>query len=137
MEMVPVESSNVAAVGFEAELMRVQFLDGAIYEYPATVEQHAAMMLAKSKGKYLAQHFRKTGSRVDAPTSKPERVWSRTLQGHEPDECCGEAIARALLSGKLDEAEEWTHEKCGMSWKAHTLAGQRHWIPDCPIEVLR
>lgn len=134
--MVPVESSNVAAIGFSDGTLRVQFLDGAAYEYPATEQEHADLMAAKSKGAHLAK-FRKRGTRVDPPTSKPERVWSRTLQGHEPDECCGEAIARALLSGKLDEAEEWTHEKCGMSWKAHDVAGQRHWIPDCPIEVLR
>jgi hypothetical protein len=136
MEMVPVQSSNVAAIGFEAGLMRVQFLDSATYEYLATAEEHGALMLAPSKGAHIAQHFRKRGTRVDAPQSKPERVWSRNMQTHEPDECCGPALNAALLAGLLDEATEWTHEVCGVEWRAQITGPVKHWQPHCPISIL-
>jgi len=136
MEMVPVQSSNVAAIGFEAGLMRVQFLDGAVYEYQATEQEHADLMAAKSKGSHLAK-FRKRGTRVDKPTSKPERVWSRQMQTHDADECCGPKLSAALLAGLLDEETEWTHEECGVTWRAQVQGPVRHWQPVCPIQILR
>lgn len=53
--MVPVESSNLAAVGYDGQgELRVLFHNGALYAYtgvPAHV--HEALMAAPSKGQYL------------------------------------------------------------------------------------
>jgi len=57
MEMVPVESSNFAAVGYDPETgeMRILFRRSgrtyAYYNVPASL--HTALMLARSKGGYF------------------------------------------------------------------------------------
>jgi len=62
MEMVSVESSNIASVGFDPKqkLMRIQFIGGGLYEYAgATVEKHwQDLMAAASKGKHFTKHIR-------------------------------------------------------------------------------
>lgn len=55
MEMQPVISSNIKAIGFEKEKMRVQFNNGATYETAAAQADYDTFMAAKSKG----QHFNK------------------------------------------------------------------------------
>jgi hypothetical protein len=56
-EMVPVSSSNLKAVGYDAAAreLHVEFKNGGRYVY-ANVgpETHAALMGAKSKGSHLA-----------------------------------------------------------------------------------
>lgn len=62
MNMVPVSSSNLRAVGYDAatQLLRVAFIDGGLYEYlsvPASV--HAGLMSAGSHGSYFDAHIKK------------------------------------------------------------------------------
>lgn len=63
MEMIAVESSNLAQVGYNEEkrLLRVEFHDGAIWEYeriPPGI--HSALMAAQSKNTYFRAHIRGT-----------------------------------------------------------------------------
>ena len=61
MKRAKVESSNVAAVGFDAvsSTLEVEFHNGSVYQYPGvTSDEHTALMGAKSVGKHFAQHFR-------------------------------------------------------------------------------
>mgnify|MGYP001562475787 CR=1 FL=1 len=56
MEMVNVTSSNIAAVGYEAETLTVRFRNGGEYRYSKVpVGVYAALMAAESKGGYLAR----------------------------------------------------------------------------------
>ena len=62
MNMVPVSSSNLSAVGYDAETqtLRVAFIGGGLYEYsgvPAAV--HAGLMSASSHGSYFDVHIKK------------------------------------------------------------------------------
>lgn len=58
MEMVNVTSSNIAAVGYEAETLTVRFRNGGEYRYSGVpVEVYAALMAAESKGGYLARNI--------------------------------------------------------------------------------
>lgn len=55
-KLTPVESSNIAAVGYQPKkkVLTVQFLNGAEYTYegvPPAINK--ALMAAESKGKYL------------------------------------------------------------------------------------
>ena len=36
------------------------------------------------------------------------------LQSHEPDQCCGKHISKALRAEELDTAAEWTCPRCGV-----------------------
>ncbi|CAN7323148.1 KTSC domain-containing protein [Variovorax sp. LjRoot84] len=61
--MTPVESHQVAAVGYDAatQTLAVTFTRGAgaIYHYPNVQPQvHAAFMAAESKGKYFGEHIK-------------------------------------------------------------------------------
>ena len=56
MQRVPVQSSNLASVGYDAvsQVLEVQFRDGGVYQYihvPPSI--HAGLMNAGSKGRYF------------------------------------------------------------------------------------
>ncbi len=58
-DMVPVKSSNIAAVGYDTSGLRVQFKDGATYVYAGVpADLHANLMGAESVGKFLASEIR-------------------------------------------------------------------------------
>lgn len=80
MHREPVVSSNLAAVGYNADdlLLEVQFLDregkaGAVYEYRQVPPQvHRALMQAESKGQFFnAQIKDRYPFRKVAPAAKP------------------------------------------------------------------
>lgn len=59
--MTPVKSSNIEAVGYNAETktLTVQFKGGGTFKYGDVPENvHAAMMVADSVGKYFHKHIR-------------------------------------------------------------------------------
>lgn len=62
MNMIPVSSSNLQAVGYDptTQILRVAFKNGSLYEYsgvPASV--HAGLMAAGSHGSYLDTYIKK------------------------------------------------------------------------------
>ena len=61
MEMRPVDSSNIKAIGYDpaTRVMRVEFHHGGSYEHrDVTSEEHEALMSASSKGSHYHRHFR-------------------------------------------------------------------------------
>lgn len=61
MERIPVQSSNVAEVGYEAYsmLLEVAFVSGSVYQYfdvPEAVYQE--LLRASSVGKFLNEHIK-------------------------------------------------------------------------------
>ena len=61
MEMTSVTSSNIAAVGYDADKqrLRVQFHDGALWEYEQiSPDIHEALMAAESKNGYFRATIR-------------------------------------------------------------------------------
>ncbi len=62
MNMVPVSSSNLKSVGYDAasSTLRIAFLNSGIYEYfgvPSSV--HAGLMSANSHGSYFDTYIKK------------------------------------------------------------------------------
>lgn len=54
MIMTPVSSSNVARIGFENGVLRVQFHNGYVYEYYNVPESvYKAFLNAPSKGQFV------------------------------------------------------------------------------------
>ena len=63
MERFPVDSSNIAAIGYEKDLsvLEVEFKNGSVYQYYDVPENiFNDIMGADSKGKYLAQFVKGT-----------------------------------------------------------------------------
>jgi hypothetical protein len=61
MEMKPVDSSNIAAVGHDPATgtLAVAFRDGNLYHYDGvSSEAHAALMQAESIGKHFHAHIK-------------------------------------------------------------------------------
>lgn len=64
IERVPVTSSNLQSVGYDAvsQKLTVEFRNGSVYEYGnVPPEVHAELMQAKSHGKYFHSHIRNAG----------------------------------------------------------------------------
>lgn len=60
-ELHPVSSSNVAAVGYDAEnhAVHVRFLDGSLYAYKGVTEQEFEnLRTAASVGSYLNRNYK-------------------------------------------------------------------------------
>lgn len=61
MERVSVSSSNIASVGYDesSQILEVEFLDGAVYEYYDVPEHvYQELITASSVGRYLAQRVK-------------------------------------------------------------------------------
>ncbi len=54
MKLIPVASSNVASIGYEAGVIEVHFHNGYAYRYPnCTEDLFNKFLLAPSKGKFV------------------------------------------------------------------------------------
>ena len=73
MELTAVESSNIAAIGYEAGILRVRFRDGAEYDYAGVTQaQHLAFLAAESKGRWLNEFIvLRSGRRISSAPDKP------------------------------------------------------------------
>jgi len=68
MNMQSVKSSNIRAIGYESNTLRVEFASGAIYDYSdVPYATYSALMAAESIGKFFGQFVRSTfkATRVD------------------------------------------------------------------------
>lgn len=66
MTMVPVSSSNLESVGYDANshTLRVGFIGGGLYDYhQVPAHHHQGLMSASSKGEYLDTYIKKGGYR--------------------------------------------------------------------------
>jgi len=64
MERTPVQSTNLASVGYDSAnmILEIEFLKGGIYQYfnvPSHI--HEGLMAAGSKGIYFDQNIKKAG----------------------------------------------------------------------------
>ena len=68
MEMIPVDSRNISAVGYDSEsaTLKIQFNNGRAYEYYNVPEyEFDNLMSAGSKGQYANQHIYKVYSQSE------------------------------------------------------------------------
>lgn len=64
MERIPVQSGNLASVGYDPGTMtlEVEFLSGSVYQYFGVSESvYAGLLNAPSKGRYFDQFVKKAG----------------------------------------------------------------------------
>lgn len=66
MERIPVESANLASVGYDEQqrVLEIEFESGSIYAYEDVPrEVYEELMEAGSKGRYFMQNVRDSGYR--------------------------------------------------------------------------
>lgn len=83
MQRVPVESSNIASVGYDGPryILEIEFADGAVYQYARVPSHlHEAMMQAESKGAFFHRWIRDQypTTRVADPDPTPPKARSAT-----------------------------------------------------------
>jgi len=64
MERIPVESTNLASVGYDPEssTLEIEFRKGGIYQYfGVSQEIYEGLLNAGSKGKFFHQYIKKAG----------------------------------------------------------------------------
>lgn len=64
MEMIPVSSSNLVAIGYDYEIavMHIEFLKSGTYAYQGVpAEVYESLLSAGSKGQYFDQFIKKGG----------------------------------------------------------------------------
>lgn len=58
IEMIPVQSSDLSAVGYEDGTLQIYFHSGGVYRFIHIPEaEYRALLLAPSKGKYFHAHI--------------------------------------------------------------------------------
>lgn len=76
MQREPVESSNIASIGYQAgppAVLEIEFKGGGVYQYTSSDDKiitnhYNQLKLAESKGKHFTQHIRRD------PAVKVQRV---------------------------------------------------------------
>jgi hypothetical protein len=59
IKMLPVQSSNIRAVGWDNDVLLVTFHSGSTYKYDDVPEEiYRALLSAPSKGKYFCKNIR-------------------------------------------------------------------------------
>lgn len=59
MKRQSVKSSNLVSVGWERNILEIEFQSGAVYQYFGAPERvYYALLQAKSVGKYFEEHIR-------------------------------------------------------------------------------
>ena len=160
MKMCAVESSNVAAIGYDSDVrtLAVRFKSGALYIWPnVTPEQHQEFSAAPSKGAWLSA-FKRNHDGMEVVHHGPPDDKAATdmtvvneskiiglangadqgpapLQTVEPDVCCNPGLYRALANSAAGGL--WTCEKCGTEWERRAAGSVVHWAPRVPVLVWR
>ena len=142
--MIPVQSSNVAAIGFEAGKLAVRFKDGAEYGYSdVSAAQFADFQAADSKGRWLQEFVaarkgvKKSGRVQEIPKAGP-------IHTTQAEGCCKKHISNASLSGKIDvllrDGLPFECPKCGSEYAAVTKPEYGplvHWEYVCDVVIVR
>ena len=135
MERTPVESSNLASVGYEAGMLEVQFRDGAVYQYHnVPPEVHTALLAAPSKGAFLSLYV---ANKFDLTANGKQQaahpqVQDDPLTVFPPDRCCAKHFRRAKLS---PDVSIWECPRCGAAWQSVQLGAIRNWEPVIAIQI--
>lgn len=138
MTMTLVESSNIAAIGFADGLMRVAFKNGNEYEYPGvTAEQHAAVMVADSKGRAINALVAELAGVVALKRTGKDSLQvaeDTPIHSTQAEGCCGKHLNKASLSGALDTLDPFSCPKCGTEYKATAHGPLMLW--EAQVDVL-
>lgn len=59
--MQSVASTNIDSVGHDGQHVYIQFKSGGIWKYPATADEHAALLSADSVGKHFHANLKGRG----------------------------------------------------------------------------
>lgn len=136
MELLPVKSSHVAAVGYieHDQVLLVRFKDGSLHaRIGCTADQFKRFMESESKGAFLRVYdwpsvlISKGGARK---TETPEQAGRPTAGGplNVLDEDAGKCCARAMRNlGEPPRIQQWACPECGLEFISQEVGPTRYW----------
>ena len=147
MELTPVESSHIAAIGYlEADrVLLVRYKDGALYAWrDFTADMWAALQGAPSKGAWLAGQrdgiLISKGGNAGNP-STPERHGAEqtaplNVIDEDADRCC-----RAAMSYNFGQHQNsdvpWECSVCGTQFYPEMVCCTRYWRIKSNVVIVR
>lgn len=84
IERFAVDSSNVKSIGYDQEnqILEIEFTNASIYRYFNVSEEiHRALIVAPSKGAFIAKHIKKV---FECKTQVGSAGFFNNLKGNEP-----------------------------------------------------
>jgi len=139
--MEPVQSSNVAEIGWENDTLAVNYKSGTSIELPGvTKAQYEELMAAPSKGKALNGLIAlRAGVTLKscAPNSAASVAAGIPIHTTQADGCCGKALNRASLTGKLDNLEPFQCPRCGIEYRPAAKGPLVLWQAVCDVMVFK
>jgi len=141
MQMIEVQSSNVAAVGYDADIatLAVRYKDGSLYIRPnVTATEFGALVTAPSKGKFLAAMTGKSirierGKAEDSQSKERAAPLAAEITGplnvlpEFAGKCCARRFANLDKVGGLDGRNVWICADCGAEYESGMVGPLRHW----------
>lgn len=157
MELIAVESSHVAAIGYleTDRVLLVRYRDGSLYARPNVApEEFAALQSAPSKGRWLHTRDRKgvspvcvrKGGQTEDRSQSNERVASLAAETAGPlnvidedaDKCCRRNAPKSQLWKRTDERSAWECPECGTRFEISALSeGMRYWRIVPQVHIVR
>jgi hypothetical protein len=154
MQLTPVESSHIAAVGYlEAErVLLVRYKDGALYAGAGwSAEEYALLMAAPSKGQFLRERLAsptvmivKGGNAEDsqstraAPPLAAERVPAPlNVMDEDADKCCRRAFGHISNNSVPYQGDVFVCPDCGQKFVAEMVGPNRYWRCKPEVAIVR
>ena len=149
MELTPVESSHIAAIGYlEADrVLLVRYKDGALYAWrDFTADMWAALQGAPSKGAWLAGQrdgsLISKGGNAGNPSTPERHGAEQTAPLNVIDEdaypCCRRNIAKSQLWARSDYRHaQWECPDCGTQFYPEMICGTRYWRIKSNVVIVR
>jgi len=138
--MIPVQSSNIATIGYECPVMTVEYRDGSRYQYRTDAGTHAVLMASGSKGIELAALLKsgaiapgvklngKIPGAVAGASCGPSPTSDR-INVTQAEGCCHKHLSNASLAGALDHAESFQCPRCGTEYRPTMHGLLANWEP--------
>ena len=146
MELTPVESSHIAAIGYlEADrVLLVRYKDGAFYAWrDFTADMWAALQGAPSKGAWLARQrdgiLISKGGNAGNP-STPERHGAEqtaplNVIDEDADKCCRKNFLR--FATNVSDMPKVTCDTCGTEMYPEMIGATRFWRIKSNVVIVR
>lgn len=148
MNLTPVDSSNVAAIGYldDERILLVRYRDGSLYAQPQVLpSEYAELLAAPSKGRWMACHEQRANAVLIArgspsPVYHPPAVATPdaaplNVIDEDADKCCRRQLSSYL--GGEHKTEPFECSACGTQLYPERIGANVYWRIKSNVAIVR